>query len=317
MSFSKKVKHELARLDNADSCCNLVELLSLFQAIGIIRKTPDYRYLIAIETENAAIARKIYKLARGILDVQIEVLVRKRVRLRKNNVYAVRMMPSLKDRKTLETLGIIFTSKGGYRIEWKPSILKSRCCHRAYLRGAFLGCGSVGDPRLRTYHLEMNTKDGIYYKVLCELMRNFGLDPKSYLRNGSYLVYLKESEQIVDFLNIIGAHTALLQFEDVRVHKDMRNKINRIVNCETANLGKTVEAAMKQVEMIRLIDCNIGLKHLSPKLADIARLRLDNPDLSLKELGEISSPPLSKSAVNHRMRRLEKLALRITGGNGC
>jgi len=186
-------------------------------------------------------------------------------------------------------------------------ILKSEGCKRAYIKGAFLGGGSISNPE-KTYHLEFVTHDEDYAKELSTLINSYKLNSKVIQRKNSFVIYLKEGEQIVDLLNIIGAHTALLELENIRIMKEMRNNVNRIVNCETANLSKTVNAAVRQVESIRLIESEIGLDRLPKNLKEVARLRLSFPDETLKELGEMLSPPVGKSGVNHRLRRIEKIA---------
>jgi DNA-binding protein WhiA len=302
MSFSQKVKNELARIDEGNRCCQLAELIGLINLIGKAAAVDDCHFSLTLETENPAIARKAYRLTKNLFDLRKEVSVRRRKRLKKNNIYIVKLLPQKQLSKILEVP------------KFNQDILKNTCCHRAYLRGAFLGGGSVSNPQQKTYHLEIILKDQDCSKVICELMKKFGLNPKTIIKRHKYMVYLKESEQIVDFLNVVGAHSALLSFEGVRVHKDVRNRINRLVNCETANLSKTVDAALKQVEIIKLIDRNMGLHKLPPALQTVARLRLENPELSLRELGELMSPTITKSGVNHRMRRLQKIAERISRG---
>ncbi len=310
MSFTKKVKNELARVYDTMECCQLAELVSLVKVAGNVYVGTDYHLSLALETENPAIARKVYKLTKSLFDIKKEVSVRRRLRLKQSIVYTVRMIPQKEAKGVLKTLGVVFTPDG-FHVQSQSDCLRKKCCQRAYLRGAFLGCGTLADPERKTYHLEMIVKDDENHKIICELMINFGLKPKTLIKREKNIIYLKESEQIVDFLNIIGAHSSLLLFEGVRVQKHVRNRINRLVNCETANLSKTVDASMKQLEVIAFIDRNIGLENLSGSLSEIARLRMDNPDLSLKELGEGMSPAVSKSGVNHRMRRLQKIAERL------
>ena len=178
---------------------------------------------------------------------------------------------------------------------------------RAYIRGAFLGGGSISNPE-KTYHLEFVTHNLDYANELSKLINEYGLSSKVIQRKSSYVVYIKEGEQIVDLLNIIGAHSSLLELENIRIMKEMRNNVNRLVNCETANLSKTVNAAVRQIESIKLIQREIGLNRLAKNLREIAELRLEYPDESLKELGAMLNPPVGKSGVNHRLRRIEKIA---------
>ena len=178
---------------------------------------------------------------------------------------------------------------------------------KAYLRGAFLGGGSISDPE-KNYHMEFVTNNEDYANSLRDLINSFGLNSKIVARKNSFVVYLKESEQISDLLSMIGAYQALLSLQSTKIVKEMRNNVNRIVNCETANLSKTVNAAVRQVENIKLIQNKIGISSLPENLQEIALLRVENEDMSLKELGEMLNPPISKSGVNHRLKKIEQIA---------
>jgi len=208
----------------------------------------------------------------------------------------------------LQELGII-ENDGLFNIHYgvPDKIIKNESCKRAYIKGAFLGGGSISNPE-KTYHLEFVTHDQDYANELSDLINSYKLNSKVIQRKNSFVIYLKEGEQIVDLLNIIGAHNALLELENIRIMKEMRNNVNRIVNCETANLSKTVNAAVRQVESIKLIQNEIGLDRLPKNLKEVAKLRLAFPDESLKELGAMLNPPVGKSGVNHRLRRIEKIA---------
>ncbi|MGI5997638.1 MAG: DNA-binding protein WhiA, partial [Lutispora sp.] len=216
----------------------------------------------------------------------------------------------------LKKLFIINETAKGNRINNRipNSIVKKDCCKRAYLRGVFLGGGSISAPE-KTYHLEMVTSNETYAKDIKNLINSFGLNAKIVLRKDYFVVYLKEGENIVDFLNIIGAHSALLDLENVRIYKEMRNNVNRLVNCETANLSKTVNAAMRQINNIKYIKEHMGLNKLPKNLRDIAEARLLHQDASLKELGEMLSPAVGKSGVNHRLRKLDELAEQLKERN--
>ena len=181
------------------------------------------------------------------------------------------------------------------------------CCRRAFLRGAFLASGSISDPE-KSYHLEFVCTTEKKAGQLVEILKRFGLDGKQILRKRSYVVYLKDGEQIVDALNIMGAHIALMEMENVRIVKGIRNTVNRKLNCEMANITKTVTAANKQVADIQFLSGKIGLNALPENLREIARLRLEYPDATLVELGEMLYPPVGKSGVNHRLRKLGNLA---------
>ena len=318
MSFSSRAKNELCHIMDQRSCCSLAELAALIQICGTIHLGGRKRVSLRVTTENAAIARRIYLLLKGQYNVQTEVMVRKNQRLRKNNNYYLVLSNDQQVMKILQDTGIIKGKNEG-RL-WinrtiDPKLIKKRCCKRAYIRGAFLGGGSVSDPE-KIYHLEIVTHNDSYANSLCSLINQFGLSAKTIERKNNFVVYLKEGEHIVNLLNIIGAHTALLDLENIRIYKDMRNNINRIVNCETANLSKTINAAVRQIENIKYIEEHHGLSKLSPSLREVAELRLNNPDASLKELGEMLNPPIGKSGVNHRLRKLDKMAEDIKNKRG-
>ncbi len=305
MTYTEDIKRELARVTVQDKCCQRAELAALIRLNGSIEISRAGQWGLAVTTQNPATARVIFTLFRAVFGVHAEIYIRRKVRLRKNNVYMVRCRGVVTD--LLRQVGLMEEgqSMGHGVADW---VVKKRCCRRAYLRGAFLAAGAINDPQKVSYHMEIATADEEQGQVLCQLLQKERFSPKTVTRKDDLVVYLKEGEQIVRFLNVIGAHTALLQFENARVHKEMRNQVNRLVNAETANLNKTVEASVRQLEAIRLIQLRQGLGKLTPGLRQIAELRQDYPDLSLQELGEMADPPLSKSAVNHRLRKLVRLA---------
>ncbi|PKM90366.1 MAG: DNA-binding protein WhiA [Firmicutes bacterium HGW-Firmicutes-12] len=307
MSFSTQTKDELARIIPTRPCCQLAELAALVRMDGTITINPEQKIGLCVKTENAGVARKIFRLAKQIFDFNVEIKVQKRKRLKKTNIYSINFVHRSEMSSYLKILGIL-NEDGTISHSIKKSMYKTQCCRRSYLRGAFLGAGSVNRPE-GNYHLEIITNSLEYSRSLAGVMNKFSeIQAKVGSRKKMHFVYLKESDQIVAFLNIIGAHQALLSFENIRIVKGMRNQVNRLVNCETANLNKTVNASLKQVENIRLIDDTLGLDKLPVRLQDIARLRLENPEVSLKELGELMEPPIGKSGVNHRMRRIEEIS---------
>jgi DNA-binding protein WhiA len=182
-------------------------------------------------------------------------------------------------------------------------VLAKNCCQRAYVRGAFLSHGSVTNPE-RTYHLEIFTEKSEVAERVLLTINSLGLSARMTGRKGDLVVYLKDGDQIVTLLNLMGAHKALLHVENVRIVKDMRNQVNRLVNCETANVDKTIKAAVAQIEAVEKIQKHMDLSELPPKMAEIARLRVENPYASLKELGEMAEPPISKSGVSYRIQQL-------------
>ncbi|GGH76068.1 DNA-binding protein WhiA [Pullulanibacillus pueri] len=309
MSFAAETKKELTQLD-ANECCAKAELAALIRMNGTI-SIINKRLSLDMSTENAAIARRVYSLIKSVYHYVAEVLVRKKMRLKKNNVYIVRLNEHAQE--MLEDLKIV-NERLMFTREISPDIIQDECCERAYLRGAFLAGGSLNHPE-SSYHLEIFSSYEEHIRSLLALMNKYDLKAKVLPRKNGFVLYIKEGERISEFLRIIGAHQALLYFEDVRIVKDMRNSVNRLVNCETANLNKTVTAAMKQVDNIRLIDKEIGIDQLPKKLREIAELRIKHPDVTLKELGELHGEAISKSGINHRFRKIGAIADKIRQGS--
>ena len=308
MSFAAQTKKELTFI-NANGCCKKAELSALMRMNGSIGLGHKRMY-VDVKTENAAIARRIYSLCKDIFGISSELLVRRKMRLKKNNTYIVRISEDAK--RILQELHII--DENIRPIDGiHPLLIKKKCCKKAYLRGAFLAGGSVNSPERASYHLEIASAYNEHCKQLCDIANSFKLNAKCIERKKGFILYIKESELISAFMSLVGAHQSLLRFEDVRIIKDMRNSVNRLVNCETANLNKTIDAAIKQIESIKLIDETIGLENLPDKLREIAELRLQHPDINLKELGEMLASKVTKSGVNHRLRKLNEMADQIRG----
>ena len=292
MSFSNEVKNELARLENGKQCCEKAELFGLLRMSGaIILRGRNMG--IHFSTENAALARRVLQLFKNNYDVKTEVVITRSRRLKKNNRYQVKVVPSPEAGKALEELQLLpAENEGG-----KTSLLTTPCCRKSFLRGAFLAGGSISRPA-SDYHLEMVTENQDFAKMIMKTMQGFSLPVKiTDRRNG-----------ITSFLSVIGAHNALLEFENVRIVKEMRNNVNRVVNCETANLNKVVQAAVQQLESIRYIEKHLGLGKLPLTLRETAELRLNHPDASLNELADLSEGKIGKSGINHRLKKIQHLA---------
>ncbi|MCE5204056.1 MAG: DNA-binding protein WhiA [Coriobacteriales bacterium] len=305
MSFTAEVKDELSRVETRRRCCPRAELSALVRVEGTLHYTPNERLRLEVATETAPVARKVIKLLHSGYDLSTELTVRRSV-LHKSNNYLITVpsQPRLSD--ALVDLGILDSDHSP--VHGIPAwLVKRDCCAVAYLRGAFLGGGFVADPH-GDFHFELTADDEQVAEDLTVLMGRFGMSAKVTQRRGTYAVYLKGAEPIVTFLALAGAHQALLRTEDVRIIKGMRNDVNRLVNAETANVQKSADAAVEQIEAIRHLAETRGLESLPPALRELAELRLENPDASLRELGELADPPLSKSAVYHRIRRLEEMA---------
>lgn len=315
MSFSSTTKNELSRIPIEDDCCALAELAAMVRMNGTIQISGKSKINLKFNTENAAIARRIFSILKMIYNTDVEVMVRRNRQLKKNNNYLILVNNREISNKILQDIGFIDENsisifKPYYKVP--ENIIAKRCCKRSYIRGAFLGGGSISNPE-KTYHLEFVTNNEEHAMDLLSIINSFGLNSKIVTRKDNFVIYLKEGEQIVDLLNIIGAYQALLKLEDIRVLKDVRNNINRIVNCETANLSKTIDASLRQVESIELIRKRIGLERLPKGLKEIAEIRLENTEASLKEIGQMLDPPVGKSGVNHRFKRLIEIAEELKG----
>jgi DNA-binding protein WhiA len=305
VSFTAEVKDELSRIEPKRQCCLKAELAALVRIEGTLHITGRERYRLEIATETAPVARKTIKLLHGLYDLKTELTVRRSV-LHKTNNYLITVVSQPRLPQALNELGILDDALAlTYGIS--PRLVRRDCCAIAYLRGAFLGGGFVADPH-GDFHFELTAETAPMAEDLRALMGRFGIHAKVTQRRGLHAVYLKGAEPIVTFLALVGAHRALLRTEDVRIVKSMRNDVNRLVNAETANLQKSAQAALCQIEAIRTLKATRGLESLPRALRELAELRLEHPDVSLRELGELADPPLSKSAVYHRIRRIEELA---------
>ena len=303
MSYASEVKKELTTLEVhfGNAKAELMALIRMNGSLGL----SNHRFILNVETENPATARRIYSLLKHFYDVESELLVRRKMKLKKNNLYIVRLNKGsdyvLKDLDILDG----FQLKETVPLDFLDDDAKVR----SYLRGAFLATGSVNNPETSSYHLEIYSLYEDHNQTICEMMNRYGLNARTAKRRSGYITYLKEAEKIADFLSLIGATSSMLKFEDVRIMRDMRNSVNRIVNCENANFNKVADAANRQIESIKYLDKKIGLNNLPVKLQEIAIARMAHPEVSLKELGElVPGGPISKSGVNHRLRKIMEQA---------
>lgn len=311
MSFSAETKNELARIMPENKECSLCELSAIVKLAGSIQIVGYKKLNIKVITELNSIARKVFKLLKQNFDINTTISVNKNQMLKRNNSYVLVVKNEMGSEKLLRDLGILPLGDAFYPIDKVPeNLLKNDECIRAFLRGAFLGGGSISDPE-KNYHMEFVTNSEEFASSLRDLINSLGFNSKIVSRKNNYVVYLKESEQISDLLSVIGAHNALLSLQNTKIVKEMRNNVNRIVNCETANLSKTVNAAVRQVENIRFIQETIGINSLPENLQEIARIREEYEDMTLKELGEMLNPPIGKSGVNHRLRKIEEIANKL------
>lgn len=305
MSFSKDVKDELSRQVSNARHCQIAEIAAIISLCGRIRISEKEEYYIKIQTENLTVARKYFTLIKRVFHINPAIIVRRNINLKKSKIYMLVIknpnisLMILKATKLIDEQGEI---KENLSIV-NNLIVQNTCCKRAFIRGAFLAAGSMSEPE-KTYHFEIVVATEEKAKQLQEIINTFYIDAKIVRRKKYYVVYVKEGSQIVDLLNIMEAHISLMNLENVRILKEMRNSINRQVNCETANINKTVIAASKQIEDILYIKEQIGFSELSEGLEEVAKLRIEYPEASLKELGQLLSTPIGKSGVNHRLRKL-------------
>lgn len=306
MSFSMKVKDELARQVNPARHCRIAEIAAIILFCGKYRFEKEKHSYIKVYTENLTVACKYFMLLEKTFQIKAEVSVKNShsteyyqiVVVNRNSVELV-----LKAVKVLDDNGNVISSKDTI----SHKVIQNTCCKRAFIRGAFMAAGSVTDPA-KSYHFEIVTGSECKAEEVNSLLHTFGIDSKYTLRKKNHVVYVKEGAQIVDALNVMEAHVALMNLENVRIYKEMRNSINRKVNCEAANITKTTNAAVRQQQDIVYIRDNMGFGNLTDGLKEIAQLRFEYSDASLKELGEMLHPPLGKSGVNHRLRRLSEIA---------
>lgn len=309
MSFSSNVKDELSKQVSTARHCQIAEIAAIVSLCGRITISEDDRYSIKVHTENIAVARKYFTLLKKTFNIRTEISIRQNTYLKKSRTYTI-SVKSHKDTIDILTATKLLDSDG--EINENMSIvdnvvIMNQCCKRAFIRGAYLATGSISDPE-KFYHFEIVCSTMKKAEQLQKIIVSFQIDAKIVERKKHFVVYIKEGSGIVEILNVMEAHVSLMELENVRILKEMRNSVNRKVNCETANINKTVSAAIKQIDDIRYIKETIGLSKLSDGLEEMALVRLENPEASLKELGMLLEPPVGKSGVNHRLRKLSDIA---------
>lgn len=305
MQFSENAKAELSRRPLVGDACLRSELAAMFKASGRMEIGPSHDIVLSVLVESASVTRRLFGLLKHVLGAHGEILVREDVPLRRSKAFEVRFHSS-PDADALRELGVM--SGDGDLLRSVPGFLvSSRECARAYLRGAFLARGYVSDPT-SSYHLEIGSGSREHAESIRALMRRFSINGSMSERNERATVYLKSAESIAELLRIVGANSAVLEFESVRVVKSVRNAVNRSVNCETANLERTVTAAARQIEDIKLIEEEIGLASLSPPLREAVLLRRSMPLAPVSELCEAANPPITKGAMGNRLRRVSRIA---------
>ncbi len=310
MSFSSEIKDEVAKIKVEDYKIILSELAGITPMCGILN-FKNNKISIEYITENAPVARRIFTFLRRSFGFDVEVKNVRSTQLKKN-VFIIYISQDESCRLLLDELKYI---KGAsvFMINYAPTdLIKTSNEKKAYIRGAFMGSGSITDPK-KGYHLEFVSENESNAYFLRDTINEFGLKSKVIMRKEKYIIYIKDSEQISDFLSLIGAYNSVLNYENVRVIKEMRNNVNRIVNCETANLNKTVKSSYDQVEDIKLIEREIGIENLDEDLKAITKIRLENRSMSLNDIANSLEPKLSKSTVNYRFKKLRRIANKLRG----
>lgn len=312
MSFSKEVKEELSRQVSPARHCRIAEIAAIISLCGNIMINQNDEYCIQIHTENLPVARKCFTLLKKTFNINTEISVKRNKYLRRSKTYILTVKNKKESLRVLQATKLLneFGEIKENLSVVNNLVVQNTCCKRSFLRGAFLASGSISDPE-KTYHFEIALATMPKAVQIKEMLEAFGIEAKIIMRKKYYVVYVKEGSLIVEALAVMEAHVALMNFENVRILKEMRNSINRQVNCETANINKTVVAATKQMEDIIYIKETVGFGELTEGLEEIARVRLEYPEASLKELGSLLNPPIGKSGVNHRLRKLSIIAEQI------
>lgn len=302
MSFSSDVKNELCRLELEKKCCVKAELAGIISFCGSYNSANN---TLTVKTENAGVARRVFSLIKKLYGKSLNITQTKRKN--RGSIYTVEFYDTLLN-VILTDFGLI--SHGLVKFCISPHLVHDECCKRAYIRGAFLGGGSVSSPE-KSYHLEIETHYFTLSSELTALLSECDFGAKAIVRKSNYVSYIKDSEKISDFLTATGATDSMLALCNIKILKDMKNTVNRRVNCETANVLKTANAATHQTISIKKIIDKMGLESLPDGLKELALLRLDYPEASLSELSTMLKNPLSRSGVNHRLKKLTDMAEKL------
>lgn len=309
MPFSTEVKDELARLMPSRYCCKLAELSALLHMEGALHLVGPHQLALHTESENAAVARKIFTYLKQLFDFTPELRVEKAPRLRGHNCYYLFLEEGERLTRILNELGLL-DNRMRPVLGLPGKLIRGYCCGISYLRGAFLGGGYISRPE-QPAHLEINVQHVEMAEDLCSLSSRYDLNLHVNMRRRMYVVYSKNRGDQVNLLALLGAHKAMLCLESDAIVRELRERVNRRVNSETANLERTVDAAQRQLKDIRHIDDTLGLKELPGSLREIAQVRMEYPEASLRELGSYLQPPISKSAAYHRLLRIHRIASRM------
>lgn len=313
MSFSSEVKNELARVRPEKKCCQLAEIAGFIRVSGSIGLAGGGKFNIIITSENPAAIRHYKTLIQEYFNIETTLSVGEAVSVGKKYSYSITIDADNHSEQILRETGILLVREGNNYISdgIYDGLIRTKCCKRAYLRGVFMGAGTMSDPE-KSYHLEFVCHTETFARDLRRLINSFvDLQAKESRRGNKYIVYMKKADYVGDTLGIMGADTHSLMVENIQVEKSVKNTVNRQANCDNANVDKTVDAAMKQLSAIEKIEQLRGLGWLPDKLREAALLRKEHPEATIAALGEMCDPPMKKSGINGRLKKIEELASKL------
>lgn len=305
MSYSSDAKKDMLSVEINRKCCLFSFIYGIISFSARIKQEDDTKALVFL-TENSELADKVISSLNSLFKIngKKDIIHKKHS---KYDTYCVTVDKPSDLGKLIKVMKLNVSEDGGCEFNVDSAIVDKPCCKKSFIRGAFLSGGSLIHPE-KKYHLEFVTCHRQVSEDFCGIMQNMGLNPKTIIRKKNYVIYFKNSEEIADILNITGVFNTLMDFHNIRIMKDVRNNTNRIINCETANTDKIMAASISQILCIEKLKNSNKWENLSPVLKEIAELRLEHKNSSLKELGEMFTPKLSRSGVNHRLKRLEDIA---------
>lgn len=318
MSFASETKNELARIEPEKKCCMLAEISGFLRVAGSIGLVGFGKFKIIITTENPAVARHYKKLIQDYfgIETKLEIGEGKAVgksRSSKKFSYSITIDADNLSEQILRETGILLIREGNNYISdgIYSGIVRTKCCKKAYLRGVFMGAGTMSDPE-KGYDLEFVLDSANMASDLKKLINSFvDLSCKVTERRGKHVVYMKKADYISDMLAIMGASSQVFSMEETRIKKEMVSSAKRMSNCDSANMDRSIEASMKHIEAIKKIESSVGLASLPDSLREAAELRIEHPDISISALGELCNPPLKKSGINKRLIKIEEIASKL------
>ena len=310
MSFASDTKNELAHIVPEKKCCMLAEIAGFMRTAGSVQLAGGGKFKIVMTTSNPAVARHYKTMITNYFSIDTAVGMGQDNSIKGGNSYILYIGPENRSEEILRETGILMVKEGLNAISdgIYDGLVRTKCCRKSYLRGVFLGTGKVNNPE-KEYHFEIGAEREVLAKDIRKLLNSFvDIHAKITKRKKGYGVYLKAGEQVRDVIGIMGASNQFFKFDEIMMMKGLKSQTYRLNNLDNANIDKSIKAAEKQIKCINTIIEKKGLDFLSAKLKETARIRLENPDAGIEELGRMMSPPLSKSGVNNRLRRIEEIA---------